>query len=124
ERAESPSAWMEQAIAHQLEPQFVAPFLDRVAVADQSKYEHVLLALVGHPTYSELAVTRILRHPRPDEGTLVAALDQIKPPEGQHDRLWLSDSRIPTTTMARLLGHVDPRVRAAAAIGEWTRSRE
>jgi hypothetical protein len=117
---ESPTEWLDALIARRAPSESLIPFVDRLSVEDSGQHEAALKRLLECADYHALAISRVIRLPTPNEALLSTALALLTEPD-LAEHLWLRDSGIPLTVMAKLLEHPKKSVRAAAAIGEWQR---
>lgn len=98
----------------------LVPFLDRMAVTDPAEHARVLADLLGRPAYAQVAARLVFAISLPPVALLDVALAAVEASEKAAD-VALVRSEVPVATMARLLRHINPQVRAMAALSEWLR---
>jgi hypothetical protein len=119
-QCDDPAAWLESLVAAAAPDNFLLHFLDRLLSANASQYVAALDRLLERVEYQPIAISRVLRLPTPNDDLLSKAVAILN--ESQlAEHLWLVDSAIPLVVMKKMLTHPNPRVREAAAIGEWQR---
>ena len=118
ERTERPSDWLRALLDEQVAGDLVAPFLDRAARANEGDWEEAAYSMLEDPSLRYVASVVALTLPNPPPRLLSATLAQL---DGLDNLVeWNSAmGRIPKATLALLLAHEDPKISAAAALGEW-----
>lgn len=112
---EVPVVWIGALIKHEVPPDFLAPFLERV-LDDGTALDEVIQKCLDHPKYAAAGAIAALQAEDLQPQILNLALAAVFP----HDVL---DSCIrqalPPATLSRLLLHPRKETSIAAVIGEW-----
>jgi hypothetical protein len=117
-RTEKPGTWLRAAIEIGLKSDLAAPFLRRAAALRDKGWEEAVRVCLGRPDLEVAAIHVLLTAPDPPPGLLSEALDKLERyPE--HIETYCMRGEVPKTTLVRLLRHRNPKVAAAAAVGEW-----
>lgn len=112
--------WLDCLLADQSPPEFVTPFVDKIANNADALVWSTFSQLLDHPVYYHLAISRILQMPVTDQLLLERALEVLPSPE-VIEQFQFYHAGISLPVMRQLLNHPCPSVRAKAALGEWHR---
>ena len=118
ERVQSPGEWLEAFLRDGSTPHMIAPFLHKAAETNERDWQTAAYSCLEVASLRGVALTLVLTLPAPPQPLLTAALAEL---EGYSNIVeWMSAAgNIPVETLASLLGHDDPEISGAAAIGEW-----
>jgi hypothetical protein len=118
EHTEQRLEWLRALLDNGAAGDLITPFLDKAARAGEVGWEDVVHHLLGNPSLRSMAVVVVLTIPDPPYRLLRDVLSKL---EGLANLVeWNSMlGRIPEDTLALLLTHDDPKISAAAAVGEW-----
>lgn len=121
DHCDDPASWLRALVAQRVPARFIAPFLQAARKGSRATLEQIIAALMAVDPYRSLGVLTALETEDSPQYLLEEALNLFDPASNNADRP-LASANIPLSTMRRLLTHPKQAVRAAAAIGECTRT--
>lgn len=114
---ERPERWVRALLEKRGHPSLLSSFLYRVVEERRAGWEELLVKCLRSKEYRWAASTRVLCLSNPPEDLLKLALELAEPQVVETASL---QGKVPAATLSRLLAHDDPRIAAAAAMGEWS----
>lgn len=115
---ERPLYWLRASLDHEMSSDLVVPFLNKAASNGEDGWRDVACECLREPALESAAIFVVLTNPEPPLNLLYEVLDRLGRLANAVE-IYCMRSQVPEGTLTRLLRHEDPKVAAAAAVGEW-----
>ena len=110
--------WLRALLDREMPSDLVAPFLGKAASNGKDGWTDVARECLREPTLESAAIFVVLTTPQPPSDLLSEVSNELGRFANLVEICCLRD-QVPEETLPHLLQHEDPKVAAAAAVGEW-----